>query len=88
MTTHLSRTLFSEDHDVFRAMVREQVEAEAALLEDGLEPGTTINLIAPTHPATMAPSQTDESGGEEGDDGADGASNDDTGDGNEPGDDA
>jgi cell division protein FtsQ len=56
----------------------------AALLGDGLDPGTTINLIAPTHPATMAPSQTDESA----QDGADGASNDDTGDGSEAGDDA
>ena len=35
----------------------------AALLEDGLEHGTTINLIAPTHPATTG-SQTEDDGEE------------------------
>lgn len=60
----------------------------AALLEDGLQPGTTINLIAPTHPATTTPSQGEEDSDEEVEDGGDTGSSDDTDDGNESNDDA
>jgi len=41
----------------------------AALLEEGLAPGTLVNLIAPTHPATTEQSwgeETDEADGEDG----------------------
>jgi cell division protein FtsQ len=47
----------------------------AALLEDGLEQGTTINLIAPTHPATTGPAQAEGDDEEEAVDVADGGSN-------------
>jgi cell division protein FtsQ len=42
----------------------------AALLEEGLEPGTLVNLIAPTHPATIAPSRGEETAEGDSNDGA------------------
>jgi cell division protein FtsQ len=39
----------------------------AALLEEGLAPGTLVNLIAPTHPATTTPSLGNETDEAEGD---------------------
>jgi cell division protein FtsQ len=59
----------------------------AALLEDGLEKGTAINLIAPTHPATTGSGMEDD--GDEGvADGAGEGSNEETGDGNGSNDDS
>jgi cell division protein FtsQ len=60
----------------------------AALLEEGLTPGTLVNLIAPTHPATTTPSLGNESDVADGDNGEEEAVSGDDSDGNESDDDS
>jgi cell division protein FtsQ len=60
----------------------------AALLDEGLTPGTLVNLIAPTHPATTTPSLGDESDDADGDNGEEEAVSGDDSDGNESDDDS
>lgn len=59
-----------------------------ALLEEGLAPGTLVNLIAPTHPATIAPSWGEETDEADGDDGAEETASGEQSDGNESDDDS